>query len=172
MDPYYFTYEAERLGYHSQIILNGRIVNDGMGKYIADEAVKQMIVSGQTPKESKIYIFGLAFKENCPDIRNSKVNDILARFQEYGICPTIVDPWISKEDAHNEYGIDISDFESVCDADCIIVAVAHDCFRSLSPAEINKLFNNASDCKKVLIDVKGLFQYSDFDESRICLWRL
>ena len=91
-DPYYFTYDAEKLGYHSQIILNGRIVNDGMGKYVADAAVKQMIQAGQAPKNSKVVILGLTFKENCPDTRNSKVDDIIKSLNEYSIKPIVVDP--------------------------------------------------------------------------------
>lgn len=99
VDPYYFTYEAEKLGYHSQIILNGRIVNDGMGKYVADAAIKKMIEAGQAPKNSKVVILGLTFKENCPDTRNSKVDDIIKRLNEFGIEPVVVDPWASERDA-------------------------------------------------------------------------
>ena len=102
VDPYYFTYEAEKLGYHSQIILNGRIVNDSMGAFVADAAVKKMIEAGQAPKKSKVVILGLTFKENCPDTRNSKVNDIIRRLGEYGIEPIVVDPWASERDAVRE----------------------------------------------------------------------
>lgn len=102
VDPYYFTYQAEKLGYHSQIILNGRIVNDSMGKFVADAAIKNMIAVGQAPKKSKVVILGLTFKENCPDTRNSKVDDIIKRFAEYEITPVVVDPWASERDAmHN-----------------------------------------------------------------------
>ena len=99
VDPYYFIYQAEKLGYHSQIVLNGRIVNDSMGAFVADTAVKKMIEAGQAPKDSRVVILGLTFKENCPDIRNSKVNDIIKRLNSYGINPLVVDPWASGDDA-------------------------------------------------------------------------
>ena len=113
VDPYYFTYEAEKLGYHSQIILNGRIVNDSMGRFVADAAIKNMIAVGQAPKKSKVVILGLTFKENCPDTRNSKVDDIIKRLNEYGIKPIVVDPWASERDAMNEYDITLTRLEDV-----------------------------------------------------------
>ena len=120
VDPYYFTYEAEKLGYHSQIILNGRIVNDAMGAYIADAAIKQMIVAGQTPKQSKVVILGLTFKENCPDIRNSKVSDIIKRLSQYEITPIVVDPWANEDEASKEYNVQLVKLDQVTEADCII----------------------------------------------------
>ena len=105
VDPYYFTYEAEKLGYHSQIVLNGRIVNDSMGRFVADAAIKNMIAVGQSPKKSKVVILGLTFKENCPDTRNSKVDDIIKRLNEFEIYPVIVDPWANECDAMHEYGV-------------------------------------------------------------------
>lgn len=140
VDPYYFTYEAEKLGYHSQIILNGRIVNDSMGAYVADQAVKKMIEAGQAPKKSKVVILGLTFKENCPDTRNSKVNDIIKQLNTYGIEPTVVDPWASERDAMREYGISLKSMEEAKDADCVIVAVAHNEFKAMSLDEIKDLF--------------------------------
>ena len=104
VDPYYFTYEAEKLGYHSQIILNGRIVNDSMGAFVADAALKKMIEAGQAPKDSKVVILGLTFKENCPDVRNSKVADIISRLGEFGIKPVVVDPWADPEVAKRHSG--------------------------------------------------------------------
>ena len=136
VDPYYFTYQAEKLGYHSQIILNGRIVNDGMGAYVADVAIKKMIEAGQAPKNSKVVILGLTFKENCPDTRNSKVNDIIKRLNEYGIEPVVVDPWASERDAMNEYGITLTKLEDVHNADCVIIAVGHKLFKDLSLDEL------------------------------------
>ncbi len=172
VDPYYFTYEAEKLGYHSQIILNGRIVNDNMGAYIADAAVKQMIAAGQAPKKSKVVILGLTFKENCPDIRNSKVNDIIKRLKSYGIYPTIIDPWANERDALDEYGIELKSIEDVKDSDCVIIAVAHNEFKSMSLEEIKKLYKNVPDTEKVLLDVKGIYTISDLDDSGIRYWRL
>ncbi len=172
VDPYYFTYEAEKLGYHSQIILNGRIVNDSMGAFVADKAVKKMIEAGQAPKKSKVIILGLTFKENCPDIRNSKVDDIIKQMNTYGIDPIVVDPWASERDAMNEYGVSLTKIEDVADADCVIVAVAHNEFRALSLADIKKLFKAGEDSEKVLIDVKGLYKIEELKASGMKWWRL
>lgn len=173
VDPYYFTYEAEKLGYHSQIILNGRMVNDGMGKYVADSAIKQMILAGKSPKKSNVVILGLTFKENCPDTRNSKVDDIIKRLAEFEIKPIVVDSWASERDAMNEYGVTLTKLADVKDADCVIVAVAHNEFRALSLNDIKALFRNDSpDNEKVLIDVKGLYKIADLNASGMKWWRL
>ncbi len=172
VDPYYFTYEAEKLGYHSQIILNGRIVNDGMGKYVADATIKEMIKGGQAPKKSKVVILGLTFKENCPDTRNSKVDDIIKRLNEYGIEPIVVDPWASEQDAMREYGVKLTPLHEVKDADCVIVAVAHNEFKALRLDDIKKLYRVSADKEKVLIDVKGIYSVKDLDNSGMDYWRL
>ena len=172
VDPYYFTYQAEKLGYHSQIILNGRIVNDSMGKFVADAAIKNMIAVGQAPKKSKIVILGLTFKENCPDTRNSKVDDIIKRLAEYEITPIVVDPWASDRDAMHEYGVTLTKLEDVKDADCVIVAVAHNEFKELCLNDIKKLFKKSADEEKVLIDVKGLYKVTELKESGMKYWRL
>ena len=172
VDPYYFTYEAEKLGYHSQIILNGRIVNDGMGAYIADTAVKQMVAAGQAPRESKVVILGLTFKENCPDTRNSKVADIIKQLKSYEINPIVVDPWASEKDAFREYGVVLQSINDAKNADCIIVAVAHNEFKSLSIETIKQLFKEGADEEKVLLDVKGAFNVDELKVSGIRYWRL
>ncbi len=172
VDPYYFTYEAEKLGYHSQIILNGRMVNDGMGKFVADSAVKKMIQAGKAPAKAKVVILGLTFKENCPDTRNSKVADVYNSLTEYGIKPLVVDPWASEQDAIREYGIRLSSMAEAKDADCIIVAVAHNEFRSLSLDELSAMFGSMPQNEKVLIDVKGLFAVKDLKNSGMLYWRL
>ncbi len=172
VDPYYFTYEAEKLGYHSQIILNGRIVNDSMGKYIADATIKEMIKVGQAPKKSKVVILGLTFKENCPDTRNSKVDDIIKRLNEYGIEPIVVDPWASERDAMREYGVELTPLHEVKDADCVIVAVAHNEFKALRLDDIKKLYRVSADSEKVLIDVKGIYSVKDLSNSGMDYWRL
>ena len=172
VDPYYFTYEAEKLGYHSQIILNGRIVNDSMGAYVAGAAIKKMIAAGQAPKKSKVVILGLTFKENCPDTRNSKVDDIIKELNQYGIEPVVVDPWASERDAMLEYGVKLTKIEDVKDADCIIVAVAHDEFRALSLDDIKKMYRAGDDAEKVLIDVKALYKIEDLKASGMQWWRL
>lgn len=172
VDPYYFTYQAEKLGYHSQIVLNGRIVNDGMGAFVADAAVKKMIAAGQAPKKSKVVILGLTFKENCPDTRNSKVNDIIKQLRVYGIEPTVVDPWASERDAMKEYGVELKTLADAKDADCIIVAVAHNEFREMGLSKVKELFRDVSDDQKVLIDVKGLYKVDELKTSGVRWWRL
>lgn len=172
VDPYYFTYEAEKLGYHSQIILNGRIVNDSMGEFVAESAIKQMITAGQAPKKSKVAILGLTFKENCPDIRNSKVNDIIKRLREYGINPLVVDPWANEEDAKKEYSVELTDIKDVKDVDCVIVAVAHKEFRTMEIKDIKKLYREGANDTKVFIDVKGMYDIKELNDEGIIFWRL
>lgn len=172
VDPYYFTYQAEKLGYHSQIILNGRIVNDSMGSFVADAAIKKMIEAGQAPKNSKVAIMGLTFKENCPDIRNSKVADVIKHLNEYGIEPLIIDPWANPVEVKAEYGFEISDYKSVKDLDCLIIAVAHDCFKSLKIKDLKALFNKSMKSKKVIIDVKGVYDIKSLHDSGYLWWRL
>jgi len=172
VDPYYFTYEAERLGYHSQIILNGRMVNDKMGEFVADAAIKQMILAGKSPKNASVVILGLTFKENCPDIRNSKVADIIKRLSEYEISPTVVDPWANEKEALREYGVKVINIEDIKNADCVIVAVAHNEFKKLSLDDIKSLFGAKQNCEKVLIDVKGLYNIKDLEKSGMKYWRL
>ena len=172
VDPYYFTYEAEKLGYHSQIILSGRIVNDNMGKYVADAAVKKMVEAGQAPKNSKVVIMGLTFKENCPDIRNSKVEDIIKRLGEYNIKPLVVDPWADKNEALAEYGVQLTDIKDISDADCVIMAVAHKEFKELGLEGVGKLFRDTDNANKVFLDVKGLYTVEDLNASGMKYWRL
>lgn len=172
VDPYYFTYEAEKLGYHSQIIINGRIVNDSMGKFVADAAIKQMISAGKAPKKSKVVILGLTFKENCPDTRNSKVNDIIKRLKEYEINPVVVDPWANEKDSQHEYGVTLTRLEEVKDADCIIIAVAHNEFKELTLEQIKKMYKQSDNSEKVLIDVKGIYDVKELKDSGMKYWRL
>ena len=172
VDPYYFTYEAEKLGYHSQIILNGRIVNDSMGKFVAEAAIKNMIAAGKAPKKGKVVILGLTFKENCPDTRNSKVDDIIKTLNSYDIEPIVVDPWANQRDAMHEYGVTLTDLKDVKDADCIIVAVGHNEFKALSLDDLKKMFTDCPDNEKVLLDVKGLYNVKELDKSGMKYWRL
>ena len=172
VDPYYFTYEAEKLGYHSQIILNGRIVNDSMGAYVADAAIRKMVEAGQAPLKSKTCILGLTFKENCPDIRNSKVIDIVKKLHSYGITPLVVDPKASDEDVKKEYGFTLTALEDVTDADCIIIAVAHEEFKHMGISAIKNFYREKADREKVLIDVKGIFDRNTLKESGLNYWRL
>lgn len=172
VDPYYFTYEAEKLGYHSQIILNGRIVNDSMGAYIADTAIKKMVEAGQAPKKSNVVILGLTFKENCPDTRNSKVDDIIKQLIRFGIEPTVVDPWAAESDVMQDYGVKLANIDEVHNADCVIVAVAHNEFKILGLDGIQKLYREGNIGERVLIDVKGIYKIDELKASGILWWRL
>lgn len=173
VDPYYLTNIAERLGYHSQIILNGRKVNDSMGAYVADAAIKQMIEAGKAPKNSKVFILGLTFKGNCPDLRNSKVYDIIKRLKEYDIDVSVYDPWADPVEAKKFYNVKLISSDEVKDADCIIVAVDHKDFRNLSMMALKKRFRqDIKDDEKVLIDVKGMYRMDELRASGMRFWRL
>jgi len=172
VDPYYFTYEAEKLGYHSQIILNGRIVNDSVGKFIADSAIKQTILAGKTIKDANFVILGITFKENCPDIRNSKVMDIIHELAEFKVDPVVVDPWADEQDAEQEYNIKLTKIEDVKTADCVIIAVAHREFKQLGMAGIGKIFGNDVNSQKVIIDVKGMLNMDEVSKEGYRCWRL
>ena len=172
VDPYYLTNAAEKLGYHSQIILNGRKVNDSMGAYVADAAIKQMIEAGLAPKKANVIILGITFKENCPDTRNSKVVDIIRRLNAYEIGTIVADPWADAQVAKQEYGVDLVPFEELPQADCLIVAVGHKEFRSLSMMQLKRLFKEVPDEEKVLIDVKSLYRLDELKASGMRYWRL
>ena len=172
VDPYYFTYEAEKLGYHSQIILSGRKVNDGMGAFIAEATIKQLVLAEKAPRKSKVAILGLTFKENCPDTRNSKVEDIIKKFTEYGIKPLVVDPWANEHDAINEYGVSLTKFEDVHDVDCIILAVAHNEFKAMNLERIGKLYKVGPINERVLIDVKSILNKKAVEVAGYRYWRL
>lgn len=173
VDPYYLTNAAEKLGYHSQIILNGRKVNDSMGAFVADAAIKQMIEAGMAPKKANVVILGITFKENCPDTRNSKVVDIINRLKEFEIEPIVTDSWADAAVAKKEYGVDLVSFNEIPKADCVIVAVGHGEFRSMSMMQIKGLFKEElQDKEKVLIDVKSLYRKDELDASGMRYWRL
>ena len=172
VDPYYFTYEAEKLGYHSQIILSGRKVNDGMGAFVADAAIKQMILAGKVVCDAKVVILGLTFKEDCPDTRNSKVIDIVKRLEEYGIRPVIVDPQADESEARREYGVELTALEDVGGADCVILAVAHKEFKAMTIDQLDKLFAPGENGNKVVIDVKSVLDKHTLESAGYRFWRL
>jgi len=173
IDPYYLTNAAEKLGYHSKIILNGRQVNDSMGTYVADAAIKAMIEAGLAPKKSTVVILGLTFKENCPDTRNSKVVDIIRRLREFDIDPIVTDKWADPEVAKKEYDVVLRDYEDIPKADCVIVAVGHQEYRSMSTMKLKMLFKDeTADENKVLIDVKSLYRLDELEASGMRFWRL
>ena len=170
VDPYYFTYEAEKLGYHSQIILSGRKVNDAMGEFVADAAIREMVRAGHAPSRANVAILGITFKENCPDVRNSKVADIIRRLGQYGIVPRVCDPAADAADARRVYGVDLVALEDLGDLDCLVVAVAHDQFQRMTSADYKRLFRPSRDEERVLIDVKSILSKEDFSSYRY--WRL
>ena len=170
VDPYYLTYKAEQLGYHSQIILAGRRINDDMGKYVAENVVKKLIAADISVKGAKIAILGFTFKENCPDTRNTKIIDIYRELQEYGITPVVADPAADAAEAKRLYGIEFVDVADVKDMDAVILAVAHDRFKSLTVADFDGFY--AGTHKKVLIDVKAMLDKPAFEEAGYTYWRL
>ena len=173
VDPYYLTNVAEKLGYHSLIILNGRQVNDSMGAYVADAAIKEMIEAGMTPKKATVVILGLTFKENCPDTRNSKVVDIIRRLREYDIQPVVTDSWADAAVAKQEYDVELVPWDSLPKADCVIVAVGHKEYRGMSMMQLKELFKkDLPDKEKVLIDVKSLYRMDELKASGMSFWRL
>ena len=173
VDPYYFIYQAEKLGYHSQIILAGRKINDGMGEFVADAVIKKLILADKVVKKAKVVILGITFKENCPDTRNSKVIDIIKRLKEYGIEPIIYDPLADKNDAKEEYGIELVDMKDIKDVDCLVFAVAHDEFKQMSLEKIDTLFGNFdNNNEKIIIDVKSIFDKKAIEERGYSYWRL
>lgn len=167
VDPYYFLYEAEKLGYHSQIILSGRKINDGMGEFVADAIIKKLILSNKVVKKAKVIILGITFKENCPDTRNSKVSDIINRLREYGIEPIVVDPYADPVSAQEEYGVNLINIDTVVDADCLVFAVAHDEFKSLNLDQIDRMFRQIDNNEKVIIDVKSILEKEEIEKKDI-----
>lgn len=170
VDPYYLTYKAEQLGYHSQIILSGRRINDDMGKYCAENLVKKLIQADVPVKNAKIAILGFTFKENCPDTRNTRIIDIYNELKEYGITAVIADPAADAGEAKWLYGIEFADMNEIRDMDAVILAVAHDEFKSLDVAKIDSFYR--PEAKKVLLDLKGILDKKTFVNADYLYWRL
>jgi UDP-N-acetyl-D-galactosamine dehydrogenase len=171
VDPYYLTYKAEQLGYHSQIILSGRRINDDMGKYVAESVVKKLIAADLPVRNAKVAILGFTFKENCPDTRNTKVIDIYNELKEYGITPMVVDTTADADEAKRLYGIEFAGMQDIKNMDAVIVAVAHDEFLKISKTDIDGFFNPRN-AKKVLADIKGLYNKDTFSGEDYSYWRL
>ena len=169
VDPYYLTYKAEMMGYHSQIILSGRRINDDMGKYVAENIVKKLISADKNVKNAKVAILGFTFKENCPDTRNTKIIDIVNELGEYGITPVIADPQADADEAERLYGIKFADIADSKDADAVVLAVAHDCFKELGMDNIDKLYGEG---EKIMIDIKGLLNRKEYENAGYSYWRL
>lgn len=169
VDPYYLTYKAEMLGYHSQVILAGRRINDDMGKYVAENCVKKLIAADKAVKGAKVAILGFTFKENCPDTRNTKVIDIVNELKEYGIEPIIADPQADAEEAKRLYGVELTLIESIRNVDAIVLAVAHKEFTKITSKEIRMFYGEGN---RVLIDVKGILNRQEYENTGFIYWRL
>lgn len=194
VDPYYLTYKAEQMGYHSQIILSGRKINDDMGKYVAECTVKKMIKANKQINGAKVAIFGVTFKENCPDVRNTKVVDVIKELEEYGVEVKVVDPVADREDLWHEYRINPCDIEEINEMDAVIFAVPHEEFKNISLKDVKAMFRSSadsiglevmkevaatsefefevdqSDC--VLVDIKGMFNRTEAEQMGFLYWRL
>lgn len=171
VDPYYLTYKAEQLGYHSQIILSGRRINDDMGKYVAESLIKSLIRADIPVKNARVAILGFTFKENCPDTRNTKVIDIVKELREYGIEPAISDPQADTAEANRLYGISFVEMGEISDMDAVILAVSHKVFEKLSPDTLNRFYKKRH-TRRVLADIKGILDRERFEEAGYLYWRL
>lgn len=172
VDPYYLTYKAEMMGYHSQVILSGRRINDDMGKYVAESVVKNLIKSDVAIKSAKVAILGFTFKENCPDTRNTKIIDIYNELKEYGITATVADPAADAAEAQHLYGMKFVDMSTIKDCDAVILAVAHEQFKDLTMADFDKMFKAGDNSTKVLADIKGLLDRKEYEAAGYNYWRL
>ena len=169
VDPYYLTYKAEMMGYHSQIILAGRRINDDMGKYVAESCVKSLIASDKAVKNANVAILGFTFKENCPDTRNTKIIDIVNELREYGITPVIADPQADANEAKQLYNVDFVDMANINNMDAVILAVAHTEFSFFTMEQMDTFFGSG---KKVLLDLKGLLNRKEYEAAGYSYWRL
>lgn len=184
VDPYYLTYKAEELGYHSQIILSGRRINDGMGKYVAESTVKNLIKANKQIKGARVGILGFTFKENCPDTRNSKIIDIVNELEEYGVVTFVTDPIAEVSEVKYEYGIDLYRYEELNSLDGVILAVPHKEYEELTIEKLNNLFTSKDEInnevaatlernnEKVIIDIKGILNRKEVEEKEYLYWRL
>lgn len=172
VDPYYLTYKAEQLGYHSQIILSGRRINDDMGKYVVENIIKKLIAANICIPTARIGIMGFTFKENCPDTRNTKVIDIIHELKEYNICPLVSDPVADEKETQREYGINLTPISEFRNMDAVVLAVAHDKFNQLDKTSIDNFFKHSSTQKKVLIDIKGVLDQIEYERAGYLYWRL
>jgi UDP-N-acetyl-D-galactosamine dehydrogenase len=169
VDPYYLTYKAEQMGYHSQIILSGRKINDNMGKHVAEQTIKKLIRADRQIKGSKVAIYGVTFKENCPDVRNTKVVDIIDELKEYGVETIVYDPEADREDLEREYAIKLNEEKDIKNIDAVILAVPHNIFKEIDLKQLKEKFSNE---KYILIDVKGLFDRNEAEKENYIYWRL
>lgn len=172
VDPYYLTYKAEQLGYHSQVILSGRRINDDMGRYVAENLIKSLIKADIPVKGARVAILGFTFKENCPDTRNTRVIDIVNELKEFGIDPIITDPEADKEETKRHYGIELHSMDDIREMDAIIIAVAHDRFLQYKQEDFNTMFKKSDSLNRVMIDIKGILDGKEYESAGYRYWRL
>ena len=172
VDPYYFIYEAEKLGYHSRIISASRQINDDMPAFVGDAIIRQLVLANKQVKQAKVVFFGATFKENCPDVRNSKVMEIVKYLNNYEIKPVLIDPNADAKDVKRSYGVELSYDKDGYDADCIVLAVSHNEFKNKSLADWGKYFKNCSDSEKVIIDIKSILNKEEAENAGYRYWRL
>ena len=169
VDPYYLTHKAEQVGYHPQVILAGRRINDNMSRYVARNVIRLMLANGQDVPRCRIGVLGVTFKENCPDIRNSKVVDLIRELEEWGANVVVADPWTDSEELKHEYGLSLGTVSTEEPVDALIVAVGHNEYRSLSPVELKALTRSE---KPIFADVKSLFDRHAMDDAGFTVFRL
>lgn len=172
VDPYYLTYKAEQLKYHSQVILAGRRINDDMGRYVVENLIKSLIKADITVKNARVAILGFCFKENCPDTRNTRVYDMVTELKDYGINPLISDPLADPEEVRREYGIELTAIDEIRDMDAVIIAVAHNELKVLFHKEPDRLFKTADNSNKVIFDLKGILSRQEFEKAGYSYWSL
>lgn len=170
VDPYYLAMKAEEVGYRADVILAGRKTNDGMGKFIAEKTVKKLISTGRVVKDAHVLIMGLTFKEDCPDLRNSKVEDIILELKDYGVNVSVVDPIANKEEAMEEYGVELKELNEIENIDAIILAVSHEDYKKLDLVELKKKYKSTSE--QILVDVKSVLDKNKAKSLGYEFWRL
>ena len=172
VDPHYFIYQAQNLGYHSELIAAGRRINDSMGEFVAEAAIKSLTRADKKVKSSRVYIMGVTFKEDCPDIRNTRVEDIIAYLKEYGIEPILVDPVADQKEIEKEFECQVVNMDGVKEADCIIFAVAHKEFKNCKLDQLNSMYTKIPGEQKIIIDVKSIFDKTELEKQNYTCWRL
>ena len=171
VDPYYLTHKAEQIGYLPQVILAGRRINDGMGKYVAENTVKQMIKTGKVIKGSRVLILGLTFKEDVPDIRNTKVVDIVTELEDYGVEVLVHDPFADAAETRHEYGLELTALNAVGKVDAVIYAVSHKAFADMGVSNLERLCSSGNG-KGVIVDVKSILDRSEVEAAGLAYWSL
>ncbi|MPN42855.1 UDP-N-acetyl-D-mannosamine dehydrogenase [bioreactor metagenome] len=173
VDPYYFIYQAEILGYHSQIMAAGRRVNDNMPIFVTDNVIRKLIQSNKNVKQACIYVMGITFKEDCPDMRNSKAVEVCKQLSTYGVNIKVVDPVVEKAEFNKEFSMELTNIEDVQNADCLIFLVAHRQFQELSPMDFARMLKPQDpQTEHVIVDIKNIFKRKDIEEKGYSYWSL